>query len=99
MKHQKAASRAKPVTEPIVLSTKRVRLTRPQWLMLLELNEPNDNADKSWYFARKDERTLGVLARHGLAEKTDVNTWRVGYRLTKRGKDYVRALTRAGVQP
>lgn len=75
------------------------KLSRQQELMLLELDEPNRNEDGTWYFPWKDGRTLRVLARHGLAEPTEMSQHRIGYRLTKAGKDYVRAMTKTAVQP
>lgn len=99
MKHQETANQTELVMVPLVYSTKRVKLSWPQCRMLLELSEPNRNKDGTWYFPRKNLSTLRILESHGLAVRTDSTHDRFGYRLTKLGKDYVRALEKAGVQP
>ncbi len=66
------------------------RLTPAQLRILKELSEPNKNSDGSWYFPRKNWRTLQILANAGLAKCTEENGCGVdrrGYTITQEGRD------------
>jgi hypothetical protein len=68
------------------LMLKKPRLSDAQWRLLCELEEPNQNPDREWYFPEKNLRTLQKLQALGYARHVDSDQRRHGYAITPEGR-------------